>query len=76
MTLTSTKHYTPEERRAWVRGVMEACVEFKATEDVTVEVCRELGIQAEELMELHYDGHGPEDADVFAVVVPMEEHKP
>ena len=43
---------TPEERRAYVRGVLTACAEFKVPEDVTMKVCLDLRIDPGELEEL------------------------
>lgn len=40
---------THEERAAYVRGVLAACAEFKATMDATAQVCRALRIGEDEL---------------------------
>jgi hypothetical protein len=43
---------TPEERRAYVRGVLTTCSEFKVSEDVMAKVCMDLGIDPGELEDL------------------------
>jgi hypothetical protein len=45
-------HMTVEERRAYVRGVLTTCIEFKAPEDLVMKVCLDLGIDAGELEEV------------------------
>ena len=41
--------YTPEERRAYVRGVLSTCVSVRATMEVQMQVCKDLKILPEEL---------------------------
>lgn len=48
----TSSHMTVEERRAYVRGVLTTCVEFKAPEDLVMKVCLDLGIDAGELEEI------------------------
>ena len=40
---------TPEQRKFYVRGVMEALDKAKATADVAVEVCRDLKLTSEDM---------------------------
>jgi hypothetical protein len=40
---------SPEIRRAYVRGALEACGDSRATPEVTEAVCRDLGIEPDEL---------------------------
>lgn len=40
---------TPEERRAWLRGVLQTLERVKATEDAALQVCTDLRITPEEL---------------------------
>jgi len=42
---------TPDQRRFYVRGVMEALDKVKATAEVAAEVCRDLGLKFEDLKE-------------------------
>ena len=44
--------YTPEERRAYIRGTLSACMHVKATTDVIAKVCADLCIASEELEEI------------------------
>ena len=44
--------YTPEERRAYVRGAVSACLTAKADVEATAKVCSDLCIAPEELKEL------------------------
>ncbi len=43
---------TQDERRAYVRGVLAACAEVRAPEDVIAKVCLDLKIDAGELEDL------------------------
>jgi hypothetical protein len=43
---------TPEERKAYVRGVVTVCTELKIQEHVAAEVCRTLKIAPDELTAL------------------------
>jgi hypothetical protein len=43
---------TSNERRFYVRGVLAACTQFKASPSVVTLVCRELGLTSEDLSKL------------------------
>jgi hypothetical protein len=47
---------TKEERQAYVMGVLSACLQAHASPDVVEQVCRELEITAEELLECSAHG--------------------
>ena len=38
-----------DQRRFYVRGVLDACAQFKVTSDVVTSVCRELGLTPEDM---------------------------
>ena len=46
------KRMTPEERRAYIRGVLSVCQEFKTPEHIVADVCNRLKIVSEELEEV------------------------
>ena len=43
---------TPDQRRFYVRGALDACARFKVAPDVITAVCRELGLTSEDMEKL------------------------
>ena len=54
-----------EERHAYVRGIMAACLSLRTPEERVVSICRELGVGPDELIDLRNEelGHGKRRKD-------------